>query len=150
MSYAILEIHFPAIESWKTCYFLIRTQRQGMSQNAFLQSVKRSRHKWCRDAFLPPYPFNERKLSPPIRQCFEGTLLALCHKACFRTYTSGVGAGFFFFVAGTHPFWLRFWQPISTVPKIGVTPMKTSAVVLMLCSHGAFGCLVRRLAYLFV
>lgn len=124
-----------------------------MSQNAFLQSVKRSHRKWRREpAFLPPYPFNERKLSPPIRQCFKGTFLALCHKACFQTYTSGVGWGvrFFSFVAGTHPLWLKFWQPIRTVPKIGVTTMKTSAMVLMLCSEGAFGCLVRRLVYLLV
>lgn len=62
----------------------------------------------------------------------------------------GRGVRFFSFVAGTHPLWLKFWQPISTVPKIRVTMMKTSAIVLMLCSDGAFGCLVRQLVYLFV
>jgi hypothetical protein len=45
-----------------------------MSQNVFLQSVNvLMKSDVGGSTFLPPYPFNERKPSSLIRQCFEGT-----------------------------------------------------------------------------
>lgn len=123
-----------------------------MSQKCIFAECKCSHEKWCREStFLPLYPLNERKLSCPKRQCFEGTFWLCVTKPASKHIHLGKGWGggvrFFLFVARTHPLGLKLWHPIRTVIKIWVITMQTSVMVMVVCSDGVFGCLVHLVSW---